>query len=82
MYAQRIKQLSFDFWLKWTACAVTLVAAICTSLGYDPLNVYAFIVGAILYLTWSYRIREWNLVVINGGLLIIYLIGAIIRITQ
>lgn len=68
-----------DFYLKWTACVLTLIGAIFTSLAWDPENIILLNLGALLYLTWSLRIREWNLVVINGGLLLIYLIGAILR---
>ena len=64
-----------NFYLKWTACAVTLGGALLTSLRIDPQNIYLLNVGAALYLLWSLRIREWNLVVINGGLLSIYFIG-------
>ena len=69
------KQTDINFCLKWCACAVTLAGALCTSLRIDPLNIYLLNLGAILYLTWGYRIREWNLVAINTGLLIIYLYG-------
>ena len=64
-----------NFYLKWLACAVTLSGALCTSLRIDPLNIYLLNLGAVLYLCWGYRIREWNLVAINTGLLIIYLYG-------
>ena len=64
-----------NFYLKWLACGVTLAGALCTSLRIDPLNIYLLNLGAILYLAWGYRIREWNLVAINTGLLIIYLYG-------
>jgi hypothetical protein len=66
-------------WLKWIACAVTLCGALCTSLQIDPLNIWLLNLGAVLYLAWSYRIREWSLVTINGGLLAIYLIGLFVR---
>jgi hypothetical protein len=65
--------------LKWTACASTIGGALCTSLSLDPLNILLLNVGAVLYLIWSLRIREWNLVLVNGGLLTIYLFGAILR---
>jgi len=65
----------FNTYLKWLACGVTLIGALCTSLRIDPANIYLLNLGAILYLTWGYRIREWNLVAINSGLLIIYLYG-------
>ena len=66
-------------WLKWIACAVTLCGALCTILQIDPLNIWLLNLGAVLYLAWSYRIREWSLVTINGGLLAIYLIGLFVR---
>ncbi len=62
-------------YLKWTACAVTLTGALCTSLRVDPLNIYLLNCGAALYLIWSLRIREWSLVTINAGLLLIYVVG-------
>jgi hypothetical protein len=65
--------------LKWTACAVTLTAALLTSfevLGYNRL---CFAVGAALYLLWAVRIREANLIVINGALLAIYAVGLIVK---
>lgn len=61
--------------LKWTACAVTLAGALCTALRIDPLNIYLLNAGAVLYLMWSLRIREWSLVTINAGLLAIYVLG-------
>lgn len=66
-----------NFYLKWTACAVTLGGALLTSLRIDPQNIWLLNVGAALYLWWSLSIREWNLVVINAGLLSIYAIGLV-----
>jgi hypothetical protein len=64
-----------NFYIKWIACAITLAGALCTSLRIDPINIYLLNGGALLYLIWSLRIREWNLVAINGGLLTIYGVG-------
>lgn len=69
----------FNFILKWTACAVTLSGAICTAAQWDPLNVVLLNIGAALYLLWAVRIREANLIVINGALLLIYLGGLVVR---
>jgi len=66
---------NLDFYLKWSACVVTLIGAILTSLRIDPMNIYLLNAGAILYFVWGYRIREWNLIVINAGFIIIYAIG-------
>lgn len=75
----KLSSLSFDWWLKWTACVITLAGAISTSAGLDPYNVYLLNVGAAVYLWWSIRIREWSLITINTGLLIIYLVGTLAR---
>ena len=65
--------------LKWTACAVTLTAALLTSFEVLGYNRELFAVGAGLYLLWSVRIKEANLIVINGALLLIYAIGLIVK---
>lgn len=65
--------------IKWAACFVTLGGAIATSLAWDPLNIWLLNAGAVLYLTWAIRIREFSLITINAGLLLIYLVGAAIR---
>ena len=54
---------------------VTLAGAVLTSLRIDPANIYLLNVGAILYFIWGYRIREWNLIVINAGFIAIYAVG-------
>ena len=66
---------TLNFVLKWVACIVTLVGATCTALRIDPMNIYLLNAGAILYLWWSIRIREWNLIVVNVVLLLIYIVG-------
>jgi hypothetical protein len=66
---------NLNFYLKWSACVVTLIGAILTSLRIDPENIYLLNSGAILYFVWGYRIREWNLIVINAGFMLIYAWG-------
>ena len=61
--------------LKWTATALTVFGAIATSLKIMPLNVILLNTGALLYLIWAYRIKEWSLVAVNGALVAIYAIG-------
>jgi hypothetical protein len=65
--------------LKWTACVVTLAGAVATSLQMDPVNILLLNAGAVLYLMWAWRIREWNLIVINVALITIYIVGLLIR---
>ena len=64
-----------NFYLKWSACVVTLIGAVLTSLRIDPANIYLLNAGAVLYFVWGLRIREWNLIVINAGFMIIYAVG-------
>lgn len=65
---------------KQLALIATLSGALATALALDPLNIILLNLGSILYLYWSVTVRDWNLVAVNGGLLTIYVIGAIIRI--
>lgn len=69
---------NFDFYLKWFACIVTLIGAVCTSFQITPINIYVMSVGATAYLWWSWRIREWNLIIINAFLVAIYVVGTIV----
>jgi hypothetical protein len=61
--------------LKWGGCATVVLGALCTSLRIDPLNIYFLNVGALLYLLWAIRIGERNLIIVNGVLLALYLVG-------
>jgi hypothetical protein len=66
--------------LEWTATIVTVGAALATALSIDPLNIYLFNVGSVLWLAWAIRIKRASLVVVNVGLLAVYVYGLIVRI--
>ena len=68
--------------IKWTACFTTMAGALATTLALDPLNVFLLTLGGVLYLIWSIRIREWNLIVVNIALLVIYGYGTVLRISS
>ena len=51
------------------------MGALLTSLRIDPMNIYFLNAGAALYLVWSIRMKEVNLMVVNGVLLTLYIIG-------
>jgi hypothetical protein len=57
-----------------------MAGALSTTLGVDPLNVFLLTFGGTLYWIWSIRIREWNLIVVNTVVLIIYGYGTVLRI--
>jgi hypothetical protein len=54
---------------------LTLIGAALTSFGVHPVNVYVLNAGAVFYLYWSWCVRDTNLMMVNGGLLLIYLAG-------
>ena len=64
--------------LKYTGMASVIAGAVLTSLRIDPLNIFFLNLGALSYLIWSLRIKEWNLVAVNGTLLAIYVAGALL----
>lgn len=66
--------------LEWSATIVTVGAAIATALAIDPLNIYMFNLGSILWLIWAVRVKKASLIVVNFGLLIVYVYGFILRI--
>lgn len=71
-----------DNFLKWTATVLILIGAVLTSFAIDPANIYFMNVGTLVWLIWALRIKDKALIVVNAGLLIIYIIGFIRSITQ
>ena len=61
--------------LKWSACALTLAGALCTANEIHTYNRELFVAGGLLYLIWSVRIKEANLIIINAALVLIYVVG-------
>jgi uncharacterized membrane protein len=72
-------QTLFDNIIKWSACVLTMCGAVATTQGIDPANVFLLTIGGTLYLIWSIRIREWNLIVVNIAMLMIYGYGTVLR---
>lgn len=73
-----IKDLSYrqvDSILKWTATILILIGAVLTSLAIDPWNIYLMNAGTLVWLIWALRIRDNALIVVNAGLLVIYMMG-------
>ena len=63
--------------LKWVATTITLIGAVLTSLNIYPLNVIAFNLGSVLWLIFAIRIKEPSLIVVNTGLLLVYVAGLV-----
>lgn len=65
--------------LKWTALVATLTGAGFTAFEIHWANRELLALGSVLYLLWSIRIREVNLIAVNGGLLALYAVGLIVK---
>lgn len=65
--------------LKWIATIITLLGAICTAAAIDPLNVWLLNTGSIVFLIWSFRIKDLAMITVNAGLLGIYTLGTVMR---
>ena len=63
--------------LKWVATTITLIGAVLTSLNIYPLNVITFNLGSVLWLIFAIRIKEPSLIVVNSGLLLVYVAGLV-----
>ena len=61
--------------LKWSATVLILIGAVLTSFAIDPANIYFMNVGTLVWLIWALRIKDKALIVVNAGLLVIYIIG-------
>ena len=73
-----MRELVANFF-KWVATVITLGGGLATALMYDPINIYLLNIGAFLFLIWGYLIRDKAMIVVNAGMLSIYMIGIWIR---
>ena len=65
--------------LKWAALVATLLGAGFTAFEIHYANRELLATGSLLYLVWSVRIRELNLIAVNAGLLTLYAVGLIMK---
>ena len=64
---------------KWLGTAATIIGALATAAGFDPINIIAFNIGSIFWLLAAIRMKDAPLMAVNAGLLGIYVLGAIVR---
>lgn len=64
-----------NFSLQWSATILTIAGALFTSMNMYPHNVVAFNLGGVLWLMYAVRVKHVSLVVVNTGLLLIYIFG-------
>lgn len=63
--------------IKWSATFLTILGAIFTSLDMYPWNVVAFNFGSLLWVWFAMLIKEKSLIVVNVGLLLVYVAGLV-----
>lgn len=71
--------MNLDSILKWLATTITVAGAIAVANSWDPLSIYLFNIGSILWVWWAYRIKEVSIIVVNLAMLAVYLYGFVIR---
>lgn len=64
---------------KWLGTIATILGALATAAGFDPINIIAFNIGSIFWLLSAIRMKDAPLMAVNAGLLGIYALGAIVR---
>jgi hypothetical protein len=65
--------------IKWTATAITVAGALAVANSWDPLNIYLFNLGSILWVWWAIRIKEPSILVVNLAMLAVYVYGFYVR---
>ena len=64
--------------LRYSATFFVLLGALATTFRIDPLNIWLLNIGTSMFLIYSIKIRNLALILVNIGLLIIYVIGLFI----
>lgn len=70
---------TLNWWLEWSATFIAITGAICTVLKIDPLNIVFLNLACVLFSVWAWRIQKMSLLIVNSGLLIVYMAGAVMR---
>jgi hypothetical protein len=81
-YLSTIREFADKHYLnacKWVGTAATIVGALATAGGFDPINIVAFNIGAAFWLLASVRMKDAALMSVNAGLLGIFALGALVR---
>jgi hypothetical protein len=63
--------------LKWIGTIFTISGATASSFDLFPLNIIYYNCGTVFWLIASIKMKDLSLIVVNSGLLVIYLIGII-----
>ena len=81
-YLDTIREVANKHYLnacKLVGTAATIVGALATAGGFDPINIVAFNIGAAFWLLASIRMKDSAMMAVNAGLLGIFALGALVR---
>lgn len=78
-FKERFMMFDIDNIIKWLGTAFTIIGALATAGGFDPVNIVAFNLGSIFWLIAAVRMKDAALMSVNAGLLGIYALGAVVR---
>jgi hypothetical protein len=72
---KKMKQSKTDDIIQWIATIFTIAGATASSLDQFPFNIILFNIGSILWIISAIRIKNIQIIIVNSGLLLIYVIG-------
>ena len=64
---------------KWAGCALVVSGAVLTTVNIYPLNLIVLNSGTLLYMIWSWRVKEMSVFVVNLCLTLIYTFGIMLN---
>jgi hypothetical protein len=72
-------KINWEFLIEWSSTAILIVGVTLTAWNIYPLNVYFSLAGNIGWTTIGIMWRKWSLIVIQGVLSLIYIIGLLVN---
>lgn len=70
--------MKVDQILKWVATAILIIGTAVNSLGFYPAGPIILAIGGIVWLTVSVMWREWALIVTNGVMTTVGIVGMLL----
>lgn len=67
----------FNFYLKWSATVVLIIFTVMTNLQMTPANLWVGVLSSAMWSLWSFRVKEWSLIVVNTMMLGIGIVGVV-----
>ena len=72
-------KINWEFWLEWSSTVILTIGVALTAWNIYPMNVYFSLAGNVGWTIIGFMWRKWSLIVIQGVLSLIYIIGLLIN---